>query len=728
MRRRILAFMGFGDTHGDPIELDGRPCSSTGIGTGTGSTSPPEASTAAAATGSKKRSKDDFDELTTVVNGKKVRYAAICKYCKANLSAKSSSGTGHLLRHNCTAKKAHERSGQVQSVLKYGPDGKLLNWQYSPAVARTELCRLIARDDLPLWHGSTDAFQDYINRAHNPKFIHVSRQTTARDMIKLYNDRKVNLIDALKTDVSSVCLISDIWAGKAKEDYLSVVAHFVNSKWELEKMLLGLRLIDGKHSGVNIANLIATVIDDYALTDKVFAITLDNASSNNTAMKYLRPFLSGYLGVPTPVVPDTPNDDDLSTIFLHQRCACHVLNLGVKAGLDPVKAYIDDFRTAITFLNAYNQRIAAYKSYCMSMAVRPRKFGVDMDVRWNSTYLMLKHLLPYKSTFSVFIKTQYPLNKDGTPLLTDNHWIVAEKILSFLELFYESTVALSGVYYPTAPLILHHILRIARHLNAYENDPLLRCAVVPMKDKFLKYRREIPVLYAVAFILDPRAKMRGFNRLLVRLSSLFGTDYSRLPIDVRTKLTKIYNMYESKFSDARLRATHHPAVHGSGKKKMASGDIYDDDDIDGVIPSPMGRRPGSSSSSPHALSTVASTSELASYLDSDILTEFDEDFNVLSWWQKHKLTYPILSLLAKDVLTVPASTISLESTFSLAGRVIEERRRRLTPDMVEVLSCIKDWELADTHLQHSVEEETNELEEVHENMYLDVDDATEDEG
>jgi hypothetical protein len=84
--------------------------------------------------------------------------------------------------------------------------------------------------------------------------------------------------------------------------------------------------------------------------------------------------------------------------------------------------------------------------------------------------------------------------------------------------------------------------------------------------------------------------------------------------------------------------------------------------------------------------TVTSTSELASYLDSDTITEFHEDFNVLSWWHQHKLTYPILSLLAKDVLTVPASTISSESTFSLAGRVIKERRRRLAPDMVEILS------------------------------------------
>lgn len=42
--------------------------------------------------------------------------------------------------------------------------------------------------------------------------------------------------------------------------------------------------------------------------------------------------------------------------------------------------------------------------------------------------------------------------------------------------------------------------------------------------------------------------------------------------------------------------------------------------------------------------------------------------------------------------------------------MIEERRRRLTSDMVQVLSCIKDWELADQHMQHNLESETKILE------------------
>jgi hypothetical protein len=32
---------------------------------------------------------------------------------------------------------------------------------------------------------------------------------------------------------SSIALTSDIWSSNAKEDYISVVAHYVNADWEL---------------------------------------------------------------------------------------------------------------------------------------------------------------------------------------------------------------------------------------------------------------------------------------------------------------------------------------------------------------------------------------------------------------------------------------------------------------------------------------------------------------
>jgi hypothetical protein len=81
-------------------------------GTGTGSTSLTDESTVEGDRAGKKRSKawNDFTEVKDLVNGQMVRVSAICIHCKATFSAKSSGGTGHLLRHvdTCAAKKEKE--------------------------------------------------------------------------------------------------------------------------------------------------------------------------------------------------------------------------------------------------------------------------------------------------------------------------------------------------------------------------------------------------------------------------------------------------------------------------------------------------------------------------------------------------------------------------------------------------------------------------------------------
>jgi hypothetical protein len=275
-------------------------------------------------------------------------------------------------------------------------------------------------------------------------------------------------------------------------------------------------------------------------------------------MEKLSPLLSGYVG----------------TSFLHQHCACHIINLIVKCGLKRLNPYLDSFRSAIVFLNASNQCIAAFKGYCVAMNVRPRKFGIDMAVRWNSTYLMLKHLVPYKKTFGVFMDTNYPRKLGEHNLLTNSHWYVAEKLLEFLELFYDATVTLFGVYYPTSPLIMHNILDIVQHLNQYENDALLRHVVAPMKSKFFKYWRDIPMLYAFAFILDPRAKLRGFSNILRLLSRLSGTDYSLYYTCVESELSTMFNKYDLKFGAVRQQVAP-PTV--TGKTKQNWGLIYASD-------------------------------------------------------------------------------------------------------------------------------------------------------
>jgi hypothetical protein len=274
--------------------------------------------------------------------------------------------------------------------------------------------------------------------------------------------------------------------------------------------------------------------------------------------------------------------------------------------------------------------------------------------------------------------------------------------------------------------MLHHILHINKHMNMYENDNLLRHIVVPMKDKFLKYWGTIPLLYAFAFILDPRAKMRGFNNVLALMSQLTHSDYSGYLTSVRADLSDLFNKYDDKFGSVRLQRTSN-ATPGEGKSKYAWDLVFGAYGIGSSSSMALGAglgafgASGSSSMGPelsrrtyasvllHAASTHGiSGSELADYLDSDTVQKFDDEFNLLDWWHDHKLTYPVLSILAKDIISVPVSIVSSESAFSLAGRVIEERRRRLGSGMVEMLSLLKDWEAADARMQHTTEDKTLE--------------------
>lgn len=582
-------------------------------------------------------------------------------------------------RHVTTHRKQDGAAATIQSRINFNPDGTARGiFVYDASRQRDALAKLIAVNDLPLGFGESPGFVDYIRTAHTPTFTPVSRQTTTRDMKKIAKAGRAAVKEQLASSTFSVAITSDIWSGRAKQDYITVVAHYVSSNWELNKRIIGFELIDVSHNGDNIANAILKVVTEFGLTDKIFAVTLDNASANTSAMNNLIPILEVYA----------------SKFLLHQRCACHIINLIAKSALNDLAPHIERLRSAISWLNASNTRLANYLNYCAVINVPCHGYHLDMPVRWNSTYLMLQLVLRDKIQFSAFVNQHFP-QEDGYVLLGDDTWHVVESIVQFLQTFYDSTVSLSGVYYPTSHMIVHHILEIAQHLKEYENDPTLLVAIHHMKEKYLKYWKDIPLLYAIAFILDPRAKMEGFSGVLSLLSLTVNISYDQYSLEVKDKLQEIYTKYEVKYGANLVRRPPVVPPGGKGKGKKLWGKIF-----------------GTSSTSSSASSTqtpvLPGGGELAKYLNCAVVATNDDDedeepFDILQWWQDKRTTYPVLSILARDVLSVPVSTVSSESAFSLAGRIIDDRRTSLTPDMVKALMSVKDGEQARRRAQHTTE-------------------------
>lgn len=92
---------------------------------------------------------------------------------------------------------------------------------------------------------------------------------------------------------------------------------------------------------------------------------------------------------------------------------------------------------------------------------------------------------------------------------------------------------------------------------------------------------------------------------------------------------------------------------------------------------------------------MLSKSELDCYLEEPVLPR-TPNFDILAWWNTHGgLQFPILKVIARDVLAIPISAVASESVFSTSGRLVGPHRSRLHPKTLEALMCAQNWFLAE---------------------------------
>jgi hypothetical protein len=167
-------------------------------------------------------------------------------------------------------------------------------------------------------------------------------------------------------------------------------------------------------------------------------ITVDNASANDSGVKYLRRQMN------------SSKTSIADGKYLHMRCAAHIINLIVQDGLKEVDRSIKRVRAAVRFVKASSSRLAKLKEIAQLEKVDSKAFlTLDVCTRWNSTYDMLAAACTYEKVF-----TRYPDEdpyytiellsevKPGVPGpgVPDEHdWDNARKLADFLKHFAKIT-------------------------------------------------------------------------------------------------------------------------------------------------------------------------------------------------------------------------------------------------------------------------------------------------
>ena len=83
--------------------------------------------------------------------------------------------------------------------------------------------------------------------------------------------------------------------------------------------------------------------------------------------------------------------------------------------------------------------------------------------------------------------------------------------------------------------------------------------------------------------------------------------------------------------------------------------------------------------------SVPEKSEFDIYFEEEYMQvdeEHCEEFDVLLYWKVNERKYPTLSIMARDVLSIPITTVASESSFSIGGRVLTKYRCSTLPEHV----------------------------------------------
>ncbi|XP_074327621.1 zinc finger BED domain-containing protein RICESLEEPER 1-like [Apium graveolens] len=361
--------------------------------------------------------------------------------------------------------------------------------------------------------------------------------------------------------------------------------------------------------------------------------------------------------------------------FLQVRCAAHILNLVVKDGLEEEIASVEAIRNAVKYVRASPARLDTFKR-CVEIEKIRSKFlpSMDVDTKWNSTYLMLESSIDFEKAFERLeeedkgYKTYFERKKGGPPKKED--WATARMFVQFLKLFYDCTIMFSSSLSITSNLFFNEMLQVhdmIKWMASSSTDVTLTNMAKEMKKKYDKYwgnYDNINYLLFVCVVLDPRYKMKYVEWNIKRLCDYDFGKSSYITSRVRETLDKLFKYYEStgthpntSFMDNRGCAgemeTPSTGLDMYAVLKLERSKAYEDDMM--------------------AEESHDNKSELEMYF----LDRFDakvKELDVLLWWKVNAHKYPTLSKMAHNLLAIPVSTVSSESAFSTGSRVIDTFR------------------------------------------------------
>jgi hypothetical protein len=475
------------------------------------------------------------------------------------------------------------------------------------------------------------------------------------------------------------CCILDLWKAANHQHYLGVAVTFIDEDWRMWAVTLFVKRIESSHTAFNIKEMVISELIKLNINPQCYVA--DNAANQVLANNYLANWSDSLSLSPndeiraevTEISPIRLNPPDISVTKQVQEafslpteaygCHCHHLELIIKHALKPLDKTLESLRSFCSSLrnkSAIGQFIASQNNGIIIY------LPLDVTTRWSSTFHLIDSFLDnfeaLSRTANAFASKRNAQELSAINVLED--LLHPRKVTSLrlvrdaLAPLAEALSLLEGDQYPTLSFvqILGWLLQsnVKELLDGEKQRQFNSSTAIEVFEILLKQLDErfvyqplplpdgyMPSDYYISAALDPRLKTLPF---------LDNNDKDL----VWAHITSLVNQMTSLPSPSSETMDRNEQPERSGELLSRFDKILKQN--------------------------TTSADELSSFRAHPPLKLTGDP---LEWWREREATFSHLSKLARVYLSFPASSATVERTFSRGSIVMSRKRTRLDDDALE---------------------------------------------
>ncbi|XP_010465758.1 PREDICTED: zinc finger BED domain-containing protein RICESLEEPER 1-like isoform X2 [Camelina sativa] len=453
------------------------------------------------------------------------------------------------------------------------------------------------------------------------------------------------------------------------EDFVCLTAHFVDDNWKMKKWILAYTT-DKKVPMEDIFIYpFRNAVQDFEIESKVSALLLPNDVDYDEVT--LDPFRKW--------IEERGKNQIIPRVSLLYCCA------------DLFRLMVDDVYSGLS-------------GYLLEVVRMLVGWGSCSSTNWNVTLFHLQQGVDLKAE-DAFSKDEVYDDYDKP---SDEDWIKIETYCTLAGCIYKVAKELFEGEYSTANVFFHLIAELKFMLNqelAKADSDYFIGKAKKIMERFDKYWNDMFLILATASVLDPRFKTKYLEFYCSKKEVNVEGSKAETVLDY---LSNLYARYAA--SNISRKPICSVATIDSCDSEKEEEEDYDDEweeeeDDDDEREGKDDKQKEKEEKKPDAYKDFVlfqeylkfegsprelHESELDSYLKEPVM-EWNKDFKALDWWREESQKYPILSRVARDILSIPISCATSWDAYVVFKREPPEFVLSMEPELANAMMCSKKW-------------------------------------